>query len=348
MGNEKICMDMLSIEVSWSLFKRHAFENMNPMGHLELEVVENQIAATFKGLPLALKTLAGMLRSKSEVEVWKRILRSEIWELPDNDILPALMLSCNDLPAHLKQCFAYCAIYPKDYHFCKDQVIHLWLEENQGSHMLEQSQHMSYSIGEGGDFEKLKPLFKSEQLRTLLPINIQCLYQINLSKRVLHNILPRLTSLRALSLLHYEIVEVPNNLFIKLQLLRFWDISHTKIKKLPDSIYVLYSLETLLLSSCKDLEELPLWMEMLINLRHIDISNTSCLKMPLHLSKLKSLYVLVGSKFLLGGRGGSRMEDLGELHYLYGSLSLLELQNVVDRREALRANIREKATIGVE
>ncbi|PHT38592.1 hypothetical protein CQW23_22165 [Capsicum baccatum] len=252
MGNEKICMDMLSIKVSWSLFKRHAFENMNPMGHLELEVVGNQIAAKFKGLPLALKTLAGMLRSKSEVEVWKRILRSEIWELPDNDMLPVLMLSYNDLPAHLKQCFAYCAIYPKDYHFCKDQVIHLWFS---------------------------------------------------------------------------------NGLVQQLTL---------------DSIYVLYSLETLLLSSCKDLEDLPLWMEMLINLHHLDISNTFCLKMPLHLSKLKSLYVLVGSKFLLGGRGGSRMEDLGELHYLYGSLSLLELQNVVDRKEALRANIREKATIGVE
>ncbi|PHT68985.1 hypothetical protein T459_28472 [Capsicum annuum] len=61
--------------------------------------------------------------------------------------------------------------------------------------------------------------------------------------------------------------------------------------------------------------------------------------MPLHLSKLKSLQVLVGAKFLLGGL---RMEYLGELHNLYGSLSILELQNVVNRRESLKANIREK------
>ncbi|MCD7452577.1 hypothetical protein HAX54_017496 [Datura stramonium] len=402
MGGGAINVGTLSSEVSWALFKRHSLENRDPGEYPEHEEVGKQIAHKCKGSPLALKVLAGILRSKSELNEWRDILRSEIWELPSssNDILPALMLSYNDLPAHLKRCFAFCAIYPKDYLFCKEQVIHLWmanglvqqldsgnqyflelrsrslfewvpdsskrnaeeylmhdlvnalaqvassklcfrLEENEGSHMLEQSRHMSYSPGEG-DFEKLKPLFKSKQLRTLLPISIQRDYLFKLSKRVLHNVLPRLTSLRALSLSSYKIVELPNHLFIKLKLLRFLDISRTKIKKLPDSICVLYNLETLLLSSCDDLEELPLQMENLINLRHLDISNTSHLKMPLRLCKLKSLHVLVGAKFLLGGRGGSRMEDLGEVHNLYGSLSILELQNVVDRREALKANTREK------
>nr|AAU90299.1 Putative disease resistance protein I2C-5, identical [Solanum demissum] len=406
MGNKKVSMDNLSTEASWSLFKRHAFENMDPMGHPELEEVGKQIADKCKGLPLALKTLAGMLRSKSEVEEWKRILRSEIWELPDNDILPALMLSYNDLPVHLKRCFSYCAIFPKDYPFRKEQVIHLWiangivpkddqiiqdsgnqyflelrsrslfekvpnpskrnieelflmhdlvndlaqiassklcirLEESKGSDMLEKSRHLSYSMGRGGDFEKLTPLYKLEQLRTLLPT---CISTVNycyhpLSKRVLHTILPRLRSLRVLSLSHYNIKELPNDLFIKLKLLRFLDISQTEIKRLPDSICVLYNLEILLLSSCDYLEELPLQMEKLINLHHLDISNTHLLKMPLHLSKLKSLQVLVGAKFLLSGWG---MEDLGEAQNLYGSLSVVELQNVVDRREAVKAKMREK------
>ncbi|KAH0777983.1 hypothetical protein KY290_009394 [Solanum tuberosum] len=328
MGNEQITMDTLSIEVSWSLFKRHAFENMDPMGHPELEEVGKQIAAKCKGLPLALKTLAGMLRSKLEVEEWKRILRSEIWELPHNDILPALMLSYNDLPAHLKRCFSYCAIFPKDYSFRKEQVIHLWianglvpkedeiiedsgnqyflelrsrslfervpniekflmhdlvndlaqiassklcirLEESQGSHMLEKSRHLSYSMGYG-EFEKLTPIYKLEQLRTLLPIDIDLRYDCHLSKRVQHDILPRLRSLRVQSLSHYQIKELPNDLFIKLKLVRFLDLSWTKIKRLPDSICALYNLETLLLSWCADLEELPLQMEKLINLRHLD------------------------------------------------------------------------------
>ncbi|XP_069146924.1 putative disease resistance RPP13-like protein 1 [Solanum lycopersicum] len=405
MGNEQISMGNLSTEASWSLFQRHAFENMDPMGHPELEEVGRQIAAKCKGLPLALKTLAGMLRSKSEVEEWKCILRSEIWELRDNDILPALMLSYNDLPAHLKRCFSFCAIFPKDYPFRKEQVIHLWianglvpvedeiiqdlgnqfffelssrslfervpnpsegnikelflmhdlvndlaqlassklcirLEESQGSHMLEQCRHLSYSIGVNGEFEKLAPLYKLEQLRTLLPTCISVNYCYHpLTKRVLHNILPTLRSLRALSLSGYGMKELPNDLFIKLKLLRFLDISRTEIKRLPDSICVLYNLETLLLSSCGALEELPLQMEKLINLRHLDISNTRRLKMPLHLSRLKSLQVLVGAKFFVGGW---RMEDLGEAQNLYGSLSVVKLENVVDRREAVKAKMREK------
>lgn len=42
-------------------------------------------------------------------------------------ILPVLMLSYNDLPVHLKHFSVYCSIYPKDYRFYKDQVIHLWI-----------------------------------------------------------------------------------------------------------------------------------------------------------------------------------------------------------------------------
>uniref|UniRef100_A0A3Q7JPQ6 Disease resistance protein n=1 Tax=Solanum lycopersicum TaxID=4081 RepID=A0A3Q7JPQ6_SOLLC len=390
-----ITVGNLSSEDSWALFKQHSLENRD---HPELEEVGRKIADKCKGLPLALKALAGVLRCKSGVEEWRNILRSEIWDQHFlNDILPALMLSYNDLPAQLKRCFAFCAIYPKDHEFCKDQVIYLWianglvkqfcsgneyfdelrsrslfervpesewkserflmhhlindlaqtasskfcirLEENEGSHdMLEQSRHMSYSTGEG-DFEKLKRLSELEQLRTLLPIKM---YSVYLCKRVLHNILPRLTSLRALSLSSYEFKELPNDLFIKLKLLRFLDFSRTSIRKLPDSICVLYNLETLLLSFCQYLVELPLQMEKLINLRHLDLSNTSGLKMPLPLSKLKSLQMLVGAKFLVGGSGGLTMEDLGEVHNLYGSLSVFELENVVDRREAVKANMKEK------
>ncbi|XP_055836253.1 putative disease resistance RPP13-like protein 1 [Solanum dulcamara] len=401
MGSGAINVGTLSSEVSWALFKRHSLENRDPEEHPKLEEVGKQIAHKCKGLPLALKALAGILRSKSEVDEWRDILRSKIWELPphSNGILPALMLSYNDLPVHLKRCFAFCAIYPKDYLFCKEQVIHLWianglvqqldsanqyflelrsrslfervressrwnpgeflmhdlvndlaqiassnlcirLEDIDASHMLERTRHLSYSMGYG-DFGKLKTLNKLEQLRTLLPINIQgglC----TLSKKVMHNILPRLTSLRALSLSRYQIKELPDDLFIKLKHLRFLDLSWTRIKKLPDSICVLYNLETLILSNCRCLEELPLQMEKLINLCRLDISDTSLLKTPLHPSKLKSLHMLVGAKFHLTGCSSLRIEDMGEVHDLYGSLSITELQNVVDKREALKANMREK------
>ncbi|WMV55588.1 hypothetical protein MTR67_048973 [Solanum verrucosum] len=129
MGSRAINVGTLSSEVSWDLFKRHSLENRDPKEHPELEEVGKKFADKCGGLPLALQALAGILRCKSEVDEWRNILRSEIWELPScfNGILPALMLSYNDLPPDLKQCFAFCAIYPKDYQFCKDQVIHLWI-----------------------------------------------------------------------------------------------------------------------------------------------------------------------------------------------------------------------------
>ncbi|KAK4709295.1 hypothetical protein R3W88_030220 [Solanum pinnatisectum] len=327
-----ITVGTLSSEDSWALFKRHSLENRD---HPELEEVGKKIADKCKGLPLALKALADQaiylwianglvkqfcLGNKYFDELRSRSLFERVQWKSERFLMHDLI---NDLAqiASSKLCIR--------------------LEENAGSDdMLEQSRHMSYSMGEEGDFEKLKSLSKSEQLRTLLPINLG--NPVHLSKRVLHNILPRLTSLRVLSLSGYRIKELPNDLFIKLKLLRFFDLSWTDIRKLPDSFCALYNLETLLLSSCQYLEELPLQMEKLINLHHLDITNTCRLKMLLHLSKLKSLQVLVGAKFLIGGSGGLRMEDLGEVHHLYGSLSVLELQNVVDKREAVQAKMREK------
>ncbi|KAG5578507.1 hypothetical protein H5410_058641 [Solanum commersonii] len=363
MGKEQISMGILSSEVSWSLFKRHAFEYMDPEEQRELKKVGKQVVAKCKGLPLALKTLAGMLSSKSEVKGWKRILRSEMWELPDNDILPALMLSYNDLPAHLKQCFSYCAIFPKDYPFRKEQVIQLWIANGllkglQKDETIEDLGNLYFlELRSRSLFERVQESYKRNEEEFLMHDLIndlaqvafktlhQCGYSFPLSKRVLYNILPRLTSLRALSLSHYRIKELPNDLLITLKLLRILDLSQTAIRKLPDSICALYNLEILLLSSCIYLEELPQHMEKLINLRHLDTTGTSLLKMPLHPSKLKNLHVLVGFKFILGGCNDLRMVDLGELRNLHGSISVLELQNVVDRREALNANMMKKERV---
>ncbi|KAI5596089.1 hypothetical protein BDE02_03G183800 [Populus trichocarpa] len=119
----------LTEDSCWSLFAKHAFRGENPTAHEEFLEIGRAIARKCKGLPLAAVTLGGLLRTKRDVEEWEKILESNLWDLPKDNILPALRLSYLYLLPQLKQCFAYCAIFPKDYLFEKDELVLLWMAE---------------------------------------------------------------------------------------------------------------------------------------------------------------------------------------------------------------------------
>ncbi|XP_057499194.1 putative disease resistance RPP13-like protein 1 [Actinidia eriantha] len=126
-------LQKVSDEDCWSLFAKIAFYNGNSRTYPELEKIGREIVIhRCKGLPLAAKTLAGLLRSTCDVEEWDNILKSELWDLPEdkNDILPVLRLSYYYLPSHLKQCFAFCSLFPKDYEFEKEKLVLLWMAQN--------------------------------------------------------------------------------------------------------------------------------------------------------------------------------------------------------------------------
>ncbi|KAL7234191.1 hypothetical protein ACSBR1_017729 [Camellia fascicularis] len=122
----------LSNEYCWLLFAKIAFVKGESEAFPKLEKIGKQIVDRCKGLPLAAKTLASLLRFKIDAEGWDEILKSNIWDLPKdkNNILPALRLSYHYLPSHLKQCFAFCSTFPKDYEFEKEKLVSFWIALN--------------------------------------------------------------------------------------------------------------------------------------------------------------------------------------------------------------------------
>ncbi|XP_030475435.1 putative disease resistance RPP13-like protein 1 [Syzygium oleosum] len=104
----------LSQDACMTLFAFHALGVGDFDHHHDLEVLGMKIVKKCQGLPLALRTLAGLLSFKVSPHEWEAILNSKIWDLPEesNDILPALKLSYIHLPSNLRRCFAYCAIFP--------------------------------------------------------------------------------------------------------------------------------------------------------------------------------------------------------------------------------------------
>nr|XP_011470063.1 PREDICTED: putative disease resistance RPP13-like protein 1 [Fragaria vesca subsp. vesca]XP_011470064.1 PREDICTED: putative disease resistance RPP13-like protein 1 [Fragaria vesca subsp. vesca] len=118
----------MSEDDCWRLFQHHALLNNRPE---DVEFLKGKIVEKCNGLPLAARTLGGLLRCK-EVDEWEDILDHKMWTLSDQnkmDILPALKLSYHYLPSTLKRCFSYCAILPNDYEFKEMQLILWWMAE---------------------------------------------------------------------------------------------------------------------------------------------------------------------------------------------------------------------------
>ncbi|TYI91191.1 hypothetical protein E1A91_D03G174800v1 [Gossypium mustelinum] len=122
-------LEHLSYENCLSLFLKLAFKEGEEKQHDNLVRIGEGIVQKCKGVALAVKTLGSLLCSTRVQHEWELLRDSELWKLKqkENDILPALKLSYDHLPWYLKQCFAFCSVFPKDFEFNALFLIPLWM-----------------------------------------------------------------------------------------------------------------------------------------------------------------------------------------------------------------------------
>ncbi|KAJ8648555.1 hypothetical protein MRB53_001578 [Persea americana] len=299
----------LSDDDSWSLFERRAFVDGDSDTHPDLVKIGKEIVNKCNGLPLAVKTLGGLSCSAVDVDQWEKILKSEIWELPEegNDILHALRLSYHHLPAHLKRCFAYCGclIDKGQWGVTGNKLILQWMAQGFIQPKRSTSEQME-DIGReyladlvsrsllncretDGHFYYTMHDLTHDLARSVLGAD---LWKIGDEKSHGNNAekarymsddiitsynfyyFYRLKNLRALSLLCTE--NIPADLFIKLRHIRTLRLGRCCITELPESIGDLLQLRYLDLSDAK-IERLPKSTTRLYNLQTLKL--TGCNKL---------------------------------------------------------------------
>lgn len=127
---ERFTLDGLSDADCLSVFRQHAFENDPSTSYPDMAPFRPKILKICKGLTLAARVLDDSLRGKQPIH-WEATLNSDLCGLPEAEdgILSSLWLSYLHLLGHLKWCFSYCSVLPKNYEFEEEELVLLWMAE---------------------------------------------------------------------------------------------------------------------------------------------------------------------------------------------------------------------------
>ncbi|KDP26031.1 hypothetical protein JCGZ_21064 [Jatropha curcas] len=353
-----------------SLFFRCAFgevQNQNP----NLIHYGEQIVSKCKGVPLAVITLGTLLYSVTDESAWKFVMDSEIWKLKqkDNDIMPALKLSYELMPAYLKRCFAYCSIFPKDYVFDDLELVYFWM-----SHGLVQSSNENEELENVGlryfqelcsrcFFQEFDIYYGTVRCKmhdlihdlALSVTQIECLKAANLILYIkideqrcqdLPTPLQDLHSVRTVSFLNERSRGVASEIFIetcisKFQYLRALDLDFSRVAVLPKRIAKLKHLKYFSLCGNLLIERLPESICKLQSLQTLLLGDCYSLReLPKdikYLISLRWLWITTRQRYLPNGGIGCLwslrylfITGCKNLEYLFGDIQgLKKLQTLV-------------------
>ncbi|XP_074285626.1 putative disease resistance protein RGA1 [Silene latifolia] len=317
----------LSESDSWHLFERMAFQAEERDD--ELVNLGKEIVKKCTNVPLAIRVVGSLLRGQSKSK-WLSFHEKGLDFLGESNdtITRILKLSYDQLNPSLKACFAYCAIFPKDWQISKKLLIQLWMaqgyinSENLGEDYFLILLQRCFFQDLLEDKIGKKVLFKIHDLLHDFAEKVAggeiCRISFDTSsvgKRVRHVSFAPHMSFDTSSVSDSYAQHIFNNTHVRtcLQImgtrrvdqllasksilkwtrLRSLDLSHSWAKSLPKSIGQLLHLRSLDLSYNTNLEVLPKSITKLVNLQTLNLYNCKSLKqLPDDVSKLVDLSTL--------------------------------------------------------
>lgn len=270
--------------------------------------IGKEIVKKCGGVPLAVKTLGRLLYMKTDENEWLQIRDNEIWEIEQNksDILPILRLSYEQMPSHLRQCFAYCSMLSKGQEIPREDFINRWI-----------AQGFIQSSNRNRKLEDIGNQYFDELLSRFCFLDVVQAFDGEILACKIHNLVHDL----AQSVAGAECLNVKPNAFVVSERVRhlFFHAEDMSRKHFPRFLLPLQKLRSFsysfnigpvnkffvktMLSNFKclrmlvlnnlDLEELPTSIGHLKELRYLNLSNSGNIKfLPRSMSKLVNLHTL--------------------------------------------------------
>ncbi|XP_022722145.1 putative disease resistance protein RGA4 [Durio zibethinus] len=323
-------LEGLSKGQSWSLLKQMAFkEQSHESNSSHFEAIGMEIVEKCKGVPLALRAIGSVLFKRTEAE-WLKVKNNIVRYITrtESSIMPILKLSYDHLPPHLRQCFAYCSLIPKDMVVEVKFWILLWmhqgfLQPQSGDEDLEDvglEYFMNllwrsfFEVAEEDDSGNVESFTMHDLMHDLacFVAGTECciagLEAENVDERTRHVIfedkadaswkipstLLKANRLRTISLPEGSLNQSNCNALISnFRYLRFLNLSDPGIERLPHSIGKLKHLRGLYLTGNENIKKLPSSLCRLQNLQTLRLSGCSNLaKLPRKTRRLVSLRYL--------------------------------------------------------